>query len=269
MGAAIFRYVHSVWWRISHRVGKWAEWLQHSAEFFSCFPSKYKLSKLIIRLSELLMSYFIHKTVKGSVYVIICSENHSLWSSSKPVFWSELQLRINQVTNRLIALLGVGALSAWQWLGGVSLKIWNILGCDNVSHNDGRALRGEPVLQFLLCMVQCTHLITTGGTPHLHNRVGQSREIYSNSVPLSPPHWPYLNRIRPPSWPRVAVASSNQNTKLFTWRTWPGAGAVPKWDWAVGSQCGSKQRRANHTTMYIWYVATHGQSVITTELMIA
>ena len=51
------------------------------------------------------------------------------------------------------------------------------------------------------------------------NRVGQSREIYSNSVPLSPPHWPYPKRIRPPSWPRVAVASSIQNTKLFTWRT--------------------------------------------------
>ena len=50
-------------------------------------------------------------------------------------------------------------------------------------------------------------------------RVGQSREIYSNSVPLSPPHWPYPKRIRPPSWPRVAVASSIQNTKLFTWRT--------------------------------------------------
>ena len=69
-------------------------------------------------------------------------------------------------------------------------------------------------------------------------RVGQSREIYSNSVPLSPPHWPYPKRIRPPSWPRVAVASSTQNTKLFTWRTWPGAGAVPKCDWAARSQCG-------------------------------
>ena len=99
----------------------------------------------------------------------------------------------------------------------------------------------------------------------IDNRVGQSREIYSNSVPLSPPHWPYPKRIRPPSWPRVAVASLTQNTKLFTWRTWPGAGAVPKCDWAARSQCGSKQRRADHTK-YIWYVATHGQSVITTEL---
>ena len=98
-------------------------------------------------------------------------------------------------------------------------------------------------------------------------RLGQSREIYSNSVPLSPPHWPYPKRIRPPSWPRVAVASSIQNTKLFTWRTWPGAGAVPKRDWAARSQCGFQQRRADHTK-YIWYVATHGQSVITTELMI-
>ena len=79
------------------------------------------------------------------------------------------------------------------------------------------------------------------------NRVGQSREIYSNSVPLSPSHWPYPKRIRPPSWPRVAVASSIQNTKLFTWRTWPGAGAVPKCDWAARSQCGFKQRRAYHT----------------------
>ena len=39
-------------------------------------------------------------------------------------------------------------------------------------------------------------------------------------------------------------------------------------DWAARSQCGFKQRRADHTK-YIWYVATHGQSVITTELMIA
>ena len=100
-------------------------------------------------------------------------------------------------------------------------------------------------------------------------RVGQSREIYSNSVPLSLPHWTYPKRIGPPSWPRVAVASSIQNTKLFTWRTWPGAGAVPKCDWAARSQCGgSKQRHADHTK-YICYVATRGQSVITTELMIA
>ena len=105
-------------------------------------------------------------------------------------------------------------------------------------------------------------------SPIYSNRVGQSREIYSNSVPLSPPHWPYPKRIRPPSWPRVAVASSIQNTKLFTWRTWPGAGAVPKCDWAVRGQCGFKQRRADHAK-YIWYVATHGQSVINTELMIA
>ena len=35
-----------------------------------------------------------------------------------------------------------------------------------------------------------------------------------------------------------------------------------------GAEPGSKQRRADHTK-YIWYVATHGQSVITTELMIA
>ena len=91
-----------------------------------------------------------------------------------------------------------------------------------------------------------------GGGGHLFcvvDRVGQSREIYSNSVPLSPPHWPYPKHIRPPSWPRVAVASSIQNTKLFTWRTWPGAGAVPKCDWAARSQrqCGSKQRRTDHT----------------------
>ena len=45
----------------------------------------------------------------------------------------------------------------------------------------------------------------------------------------------------------MAVASSIQNTKLFTWRTWPGAGAVPKCDWAARSQCGFKQRRADHT----------------------
>ena len=84
-----------------------------------------------------------------------------------------------------------------------------------------------------------------------YNRVGQSREIYSNSVPLSPPHWPYPKRIWPPSWPRVAAASSIQNTKLFTWRTWPGAGTVPKCDWAARNQCGFKQRRADHTK-YIW-----------------
>ena len=124
-------------------------------------------------------------------------------------------------------------------------------------------------------------LLSTSATPNITtysvvayrlyitiNRVGQSREIYSNSVPLSPPHWPYPKHIRPPSLPQVAVASSTPNTKLFTWRTCPGAGAVPKCDWAARSQCGSKHRRANHTK-YIWYVATHSQSVITTELMIA
>ena len=80
-----------------------------------------------------------------------------------------------------------------------------------------------------------------GESTFADHRVGQSREIYSNSVPLSPPHWPYPKRIRPPSWPRVAVASLTQNTKLFTWRTWPGAGAVPKCDWAARSRCGSKR----------------------------
>ena len=110
---------------------------------------------------------------------------------------------------------------------------------------------------------------TTSLQMSLHNddnRVGQSREIYSNSVPLSPPHWPYPKRIRPPSWTRVAVASSIQNTKLFTWRTWPGAGAVPKCDWAARSP--NSGAPITQST-YIWYVATHGQSVITTELMIA
>ena len=99
-----------------------------------------------------------------------------------------------------------------------------------------------------------------------NNRVGQSREIYSNSVPLSPPHWPYPKHIRPPSWPRMAVASLVQNTKLFTWRTWPGAGAVLKCDWAARSP--NSGAPITQST-YIWYVATHGQSVITTELMIA
>ena len=83
-------------------------------------------------------------------------------------------------------------------------------------------------------------------------------------VPLSPPHWPHPKRIRPPSWPRVAVASSTQNTKLFTWHTWPGAGAVPKCDWASRSQCGhggSKERHADHTKYMIccdsWPICYH------------
>ena len=121
------------------------------------------------------------------------------------------------------------------------------------------------IMIIIIMIIKVIIIIKTTTIP---NRVGQSREIYSNSVPLSPPHWPYPKRIRPPSWPRVAVASSIQNTKLFTWRTWPGAAAVPKCDWAARSQCGFKQRRADHTK-YIWYVATHDQSVITTELMIA
>ena len=29
--------------------------------------------------------------------------------------------------------------------------------------------------------------------------------FYSNSVPHSPPHWPYPQRIRPPSWPRLGL----------------------------------------------------------------
>ena len=66
-------------------------------------------------------------------------------------------------------------------------------------------------------------------------------------------------RIR--SWPRVAVASLIQNTKLFTWRTWPGAGAVPKCDWAARRQCGFKQRRADHTVHLIgcdaWPIRYH------------
>ena len=100
------------------------------------------------------------------------------------------------------------------------------------------------------------------GSP-LPYRVGQSREIYSNSVPLSPPHWPYPKCIRPPSWPRVAVASSIQNTKLFTWRTWPGAGAVPKCDWAAQSRCGAPitqstfdklRRMANPLFLLNWWL---------------
>ena len=119
------------------------------------------------------------------------------------------------------------------------------------------------------CHQATSHHLSQSWPRSLPYRVGQSREIYSNSVPLSPPHWPYPKRIRPPSWPRVAVASSIQHTKLFTWHTWPGAGAVPKCDWAARSQCGGyKQWRTDHTK-YIWYVATRGQSIITTELMIA
>ena len=122
---------------------------------------------------------------------------------------------------------------------------------------------GEPV-KIVICTISQICLIpsnrpqlyqTNSFNSFIHiwslNRVGQSREIYSNSVPLSPPHWPYPKRIRPPSWPRVAVASSIQNTKLFTWRTWPGAGAVPKCDWAARSQCGFKQRRADHNKLDI------------------
>ena len=149
---------------------------------------------------------------------------------------------------------------------------WIILSCSIISWQNCNKYQFTPgvlhgpfhVDAFLGLLSAVTILIFLSG----YNRVGQSREIYSNSVPLSPPHWPYPKRIRPPSWPRMAVASSIQNTKLFTWRTWPGAGAVPKCDWAARSQCGFKQRRADHTK-YIWYVATHGQSVITTELMIA
>ena len=103
--------------------------------------------------------------------------------------------------------------------------------------------QNDVATSFDVIMTLSLRYLSTGST----YRVGQSREIYSNSVPLSPPHWPYPKRIRPPSWPRVAVASSIQNTKLFTWRTWPGAGAVPKCDWAARSQCGFKQRRADHT----------------------
>ena len=47
-----------------------------------------------------------------------------------------------------------------------------------VSHYDGRALNVNPGLQHPLCMVQCTHLITTGGTLHLYNR-GSSMQVNS------------------------------------------------------------------------------------------
>ena len=57
-----------------------------------------------------------------------------------------------------------------------------------------------------------------------------------------------------PSWPRVAVASSTQNTKWFTWRTWTGAGAVPKCDWAARSQCGSKHTGLKQCT-FNWLIS--------------
>ena len=74
-------------------------------------------------------------------------------------------------------------------------------------------------------------------SPEAPIRVGQSREImfeFGSTVAtaLAAP-----KRIRPPSWPRVAVASSIQNTKLFTWRTWPGASAVPKCDQRSATSC--------------------------------
>ena len=47
------------------------------------------------------------------------------------------------------------------------------------AHYDGRALSGNPGLQYPLCMVQCTHLITTGGTPHLYNRGSTSMQVNS------------------------------------------------------------------------------------------
>ena len=45
-------------------------------------------------------------------------------------------------------------------------------------HYDDRALNGNPGLQYPPFMVQCTHLITTGGTPHLYNR-GSSMQVNS------------------------------------------------------------------------------------------
>ena len=45
-------------------------------------------------------------------------------------------------------------------------------------HYDDRALNDNPGLQYPPFMVQCTHLITTGGTPHLYNR-GSSMQVNS------------------------------------------------------------------------------------------
>ena len=50
-----------------------------------------------------------------------------------------------------------------------------------------------------------------------------------DSVPLSPPHWSYLKRVWPQSWPRVESRHWSQH-QLFTWRAWSGVSAVPKCD---------------------------------------
>ena len=73
------------------------------------------------------------------------------------------------------------------------------------------------------------------------NRVGQSREILDLLFGFGSTFATALAVSEAYPTAQVAacvvVASSIQNTKLFTWRTWPCVGAVPKSDWAARSQC--------------------------------
>ena len=59
-------------------------------------------------------------------------------------------------------------------------------------HYDGNALSFNPGLQYPICMVQCTHLITTGGTPH-QITVGNNRSERTHSTQpskLISKNWP-------------------------------------------------------------------------------
>ena len=103
-----------------------------------------------------------------------------------------------------------------------------------------------------------------------HHRVGQSREIlfefgstFATALAVSE-SYPTSQlaacggRVIDPKHQIVYLAPVTRYT-----------GAVPKCDWAARSQCGTKQRRADHA-QYLWYFPTHNQSVIIiTELMIA
>ena len=81
-------------------------------------------------------------------------------------------------------------------------------------------------------------------TSAVHNRVGQSREIWK-----APRH----RTGRLPSYPTAALAASARRVNFPN--THSGASAVPK----HGSRSGAKQRRAERAK-YIWYFATHNQS---------
>ena len=110
----------------------------------------------------------------------------------------------------------------WAITGAIAVNIGIsiMLKCTNLQFVEH--FISKNIFQVTISQIVAHHFVFQARLSSVH--LTYPAYIYSNSAPLSPPHWPCLKQIRPPSWPRVAVASSIQNTKLFTWRLY----GVPK-----------------------------------------